>query len=119
MEEIMCYLLPASITTYMVNKQLKKISNQSLILIYLISTLIIYLIENCAFLLLNGTEAYKFFSVSFTVKYMLFAVLLSFILGIVFPFVAQKFSFGIEVKNVEAKKSTKKTTKNTKKTKTR
>lgn len=115
MEEVMCYLLPASITVFMVNKQLKKISNQSLILIYLISTLIIYLAENCMFLLINGKEAYKFFTVSFTTKYMLFAILLSFALGIIFSFIAQRFSLCIEVKNVKDKK----TTRSTKKTKTR
>lgn len=118
MEEIMCYLLPASITTYMVNKQLKKISNQSLILIYLISTLIIYLIENCAFLLLNGTEAYKFFSVSFTVKYMLFAILIAFILGIVFSFVAKRFFLDVEVQNEKSRK-VEKNKKDNKKTKTK
>lgn len=108
MEEVMCYLLPASITTFMVNKQLKKISNQNLVLVYLISTLFIYLIENCVFLLLNGKEAYKFFTVSFTVKYMLFAILLSFVLGIIFSFAAQRFSFSVEVKNEKNKKSVKK-----------
>lgn len=109
MEEVMCYLLPASICTYMVYKQVKKISNQNLILVYLISTLIIYLVENIVFLILNGKEAYKFFSVSFTTKYMLFAILLSFILGIVFSFIAHRFSLEIEVKHVKNSKNSKKT----------
>ena len=113
MEEAMCYLLPASICTFMVNKQLKKVSNQDLILIYLISTLLIYLMENSIFLILNGKEAYKFFSVSFTIKYVLLAILLSFALGIIFSFVAMRFTLSLEVKN-EKKQKDKKITKKTK-----
>lgn len=104
MEEVMCYLLPASITVFMVNKQLKKISNQSLILIYLMSTLIIYLAENCMFLLINGKEAYKFFSVTFSIKYMLLAILIAFILGIILSFVAKRFDLDVEVQNEKSRK---------------
>lgn len=109
MEEVMCYLLPASITVFMINKQLKKISNQSLILIYLISTLIIYLAENCMFLLINGKEAYKFFSVTFSIKYILLATLIAFILGIILSFVAKRFDLDVEVQNEKVKKNNKKT----------
>lgn len=109
MEEVMCYLLPASITVFMVNKQLKKISNQNLILIYLISTLIIYLAENCMFLLINGKEAYKFFSVTFSIKYMLLATLIAFFLGIFFSFIAKRFYLDVEVQNEKVKKNNRKT----------
>ena len=109
MEEVMCYLLPASITVFMINKQLKKISNQSLILIYLISTLIIYLAENCMFLLINGKEAYKFFSVTFSIKYILLATLIAFLLGIFFSFIAKRFYLDVEVQNEKVKKNNRKT----------
>ena len=118
MEEVMCYLLPASITAFMVNKQLKNISNQSLILIYLMSTLIIYLVENCMFLLMNGKDAYKFFSVTFSTKYMLFAILIAFILGIGFSFLTKRFYLDVEVQNEKSRK-VEKNKKDSKKIKTK
>lgn len=103
MEEVFCYLLPASICTYMVNKQVKKMSNQNLILIYLISTLFIYLIGNGAFLLFRNSDSYKLFTVKFATKYMLFASFISFLLGILFSYIINRFSLKIEVKKHEKK----------------
>ena len=113
MEEVMCYLLPASICTLILTIQAKKISNKCLLLIYLLSTLLIYLIENIVFLILKGKEAYKFFTISFATKYVLLGILLSFILGIVFSIIYTRFSFELEVKNEKSKKS-KKSKKNSK-----
>ena len=104
MEEVMCYLLPASICTLIVSKQVKKISNQNLVLVYLISTLLIYLIENVVFIILRGKESYKFFNVYFSTKYVLLAILLSFMLGIIFSFIYKRFSLESEVKNEKNKR---------------
>lgn len=110
MDEMLCYLLPASICTFIVSKQVKKVSNQNLILIYLISTLFIYLVEDVTFLILNGKEAGKLFTVTFSIKYMVYAILISFILGIVFSFLYNRFSFNSEVvKNEKTRKSKKNT----------
>ena len=72
MDEMLCYLLPASICTFIVSKQVKKVSNQNLILVYIISTLFIYLVEDVTFLILNGKEAGKLFTVTFSIKYMVY-----------------------------------------------
>ena len=109
MEELLCYLLPASICTFIVNKQVKKISNQNLILVYLISTMLIYLIEDVTFLIIKGKEASKLFTVTFSVKYMLFAMIISSILGVLFSFLYNRFSLQSEVKNEKNKKSKKST----------
>lgn len=110
MDEMLCYLLPASICTFIVSKQVKKVSNQNLILVYIISTLFIYLVEDVTFLILNGKEAGKLFTVTFSIKYMVYAILISFILGIVFSFLYNRFSFNSEVvKNEKTRKSKKNT----------
>lgn len=109
MDEILCYLLPASICTFIVSKQVKKVSNQNLILVYLISTMIIYLVEDAIFLILRGKDSFKFFSVAFSIKYMLFAIVISSILGVLFSFLYNRFSLQSEVKNEKNKKSKKHT----------
>lgn len=113
MEEVICYLLPASICTFIVSKQVKKIKNQDLVLIYLISTILIYLIEDVTFCILRGKEATKFFSVTFSIKYILFAIIISSILGVLFSFLYNRFSLQLEVKNEKDKKD-KKSKKNNK-----
>lgn len=111
MNEIIALLFPASFGTYIYSKQTEEKSTIEIMFIYLINIIITNFI--CYFISyhLYKTKIFEFTN-PFTLKYLLFASIISTLTGIIMTLISKSLNLKIEVKknekrSIKTKKSAK------------